>query len=244
MKSSHFWRVVPAILSMVAVTEPSIAGPIQAISYPLPPLVEERDGRAIGPAIEVLRELAKAAGVDQRVEVAPLPRVLQEIADGDRIAVAMTRTAERESKYTWICTLYPDFFAFATIQPNPKLDTVERAISAGTIGTLGGGSQVSMLQNFGVKDIASVSNQQLNAAKLEAGRIQSWFSPATVMKHVWRQEGRDPAKLQIGNSIAELTFWALASKNIPPEVIEKMQKRCAEMKQNGEYDKIFSELNR
>ena len=212
------------------------------INPPLLPYVRDDGGRAAGPAVELAAELAKAAGLEPTVALEPMARALGDLELGNRIVVAITRTAEREAKFTWIAEVFPDSLNFFTVKPNPPIDTIESAMAAGAIGVLLGGAPQTYLAKHGVTSFDIAPSEILNAKKLDAGRMASWFGGGAVGKHAWRSAGLDPAQLQIGKPLIQLSLWIAASKDVPAEIVQKMQKRYAEMKLSGEYDRIVAPL--
>lgn len=245
MRMRVFARIVMALATVCPALSsgPAAADPITFMAYAAPPYsADDGSGKLVGPAVDLCVELAKAAGIDAKVELQPFARLITTLNEGNGIAVLLGRTEERELKYTWIAQVYLDGLAFSTIKPNLPVDSLDMAKTLESVAVLSQAAPAAILQMNGLTNLYASNKDGLSAKMLEAGRVKAWFGPAGVMRWAWRSENLDPAVLQIGKTIAPASLWIAASKNIPDDTIQKMKARYEVMKADGSYDRIISVL--
>lgn len=230
------------VCALISMPKAVSAEPIRFINIVIPPFVEEANGKAAGPAVELAAELARSAGISYEVALLPQARLAEELQKPGRVAIAMVRTPQREPNFLWIGEVHADALAFATVKPNPAIDSMDAAKGAGLVGALMNSVPADILQKNGFSSLELVTSEAFNAKKLDAGRIKGWFASEAAMRTIWRSQALDSSKLQVGKPVIPLPFWIFATKDVPAEVVEKMRTRYQEMKANGEYDRIFSAL--
>lgn len=231
-----------ATLWPVVSAGPAAAGAIKLLANSIPPLSADEGGKAVGPAVELGREMAKAAGIDAQVEIQPNTRVITALDEGDTIVMALVRSAEREARYIWVAEVYLDGLAFATKVPNPPIDSLDAARTLDSVLVVNQGGAEVFLKKSGFTNLSSSNRIGLNAKMLDAGRAPAWFNSVTILKSTWRTENLDPDTLQIGKMIVPVPFWVAASRNIPDDTIRKMRERYEAMKADGTYDRLLSVL--
>jgi len=208
------------------------------IAFEVDPYVWVRDGKPAGASVEIAAELAKAAGLDPTVTILPSIRALKELDAGNRILIDLGRTAERDPKYIWIGEILSAATSFVTTSPRPFIDTLDSARAADSITVLSGTAASEFLKNNGFTNFEAVPYDILNARKLLGSRVTTWFTSTVVAKRYWGAVGGDPDKLRIGSPVFRFPLFIAASKDVPVEIIGKMQDRLAQMKASGEFDAI------
>jgi ABC-type amino acid transport substrate-binding protein len=221
---------------------PAVADPIRIIAFPLEPFVKDDGGKAVGPGIDLVAELAKAAGLSTNVEIRPLPRALLEAENGDRIIAMVSRTSEREPKLVWIAESFLDGVAVATLTTGPRIDTVAAIKTLPSLVVRERSQCAEMLKREGTQNIRFAPRPDSGASMLAAGHVAGWCAPRSSIRAIWRNENLDESKLQVGPSLVPMPLWIAGSKNLPAEVIRKMTERYNAMKADGSYDKIFAEF--
>lgn len=96
-------RRLLAVLSLWLAGAAAQAADLRGYTEPLPPLNYEEAGEVRGFGADLLRALARRAGLSLDMQVLPWPRAVS-MAGGDRQSVlfTLTRTPEREDQYRWI----------------------------------------------------------------------------------------------------------------------------------------------
>jgi polar amino acid transport system substrate-binding protein len=236
-------RVLLSLLAptLALVAFPAHADPVSLIAFAIPPLIDDRDGKAVGPGAELAGELAMAAGINPVVTVLPVGRAYLEAERGGRILVMTTRTPERESKFTWVVESFEDELCFATVSPHSRIDTLEEARSLTSIGVRTYAFAEAFLRENGFdRNLAPTALANSSAQQLVRGRIDAWLTSRAMIIDIWRTEKLDETKLQIGAPVAPMPYWIAASKDVAPDIILKMQNRFQEMKTEETYDKLFA----
>jgi len=218
----------------------SLAGDIALFSYPLPPFTVESGGQFSGPAPRVVAELRKAAGLSEAPVAVPVARLLADVEAGDGMGFPMARNAQREPKFQWVVKLYDDAFAFATLAPNPAVNSLDEGKKLGSVTVNNAGGPKNLLTaTGGFTNMESANSELQNAAKLFAGNTDAWFSVSSGFRSIAAAQGLDPSKVVIGKPVFAIEGWLIASHNVPADVISKMRARYDAMKANGEYDAIM-----
>jgi polar amino acid transport system substrate-binding protein len=216
--------------------------PIQIIGAARPPYVIERDGQGSGPAVEILRQIAPAAGIDPAVRILPFQRAIMALDQGGTIYPALLRTPQRETRYIWIGEVFSDRAVFMTRRGSPVVNGLEVARRLGQINVMRGSELHGMLQSFGLTDIESSNSEADIARLLRAGRIDGWFTPRAVGRATWKMLAFDPADLQDGETFALLPFWIAASANLPAETVTRLRAAYRSLRNDGRYRRIIAPL--
>lgn len=213
------------------------------IAFPIPPLIDEVDGKPVGPGAVLAADLAQAAGIDPVIVFMPLARALRRLETGGSVLALVSRTPERESKFTWVAPIYEDGQAFATLRPGPRIDSLDDARALRSIGVRNESVSDRFLQDHGFGEAIERSPEAAaSARKLATGRIDAWFVASSMIRDVWTKAGLDPSKLQIGKPLAPSHYWLAASKDVAPDIVERMRTRFAALKADGSYQRIFGTL--
>jgi polar amino acid transport system substrate-binding protein len=231
------------LATLLAASPPVRAEPPTLLGFPNPPLIDEVDGKVVGPAAVLASELAKFVGLSPSIEIQPLPRALATLEAGNRIIPLLTRTKGREHRYTWIAEIFIDELAFHTVAPNPRITDVKAAQAFKSIGVREGSSSHAFLlsHDFGAAIVADPVAEYA-ARKLALGRVDAWFTSKTMGHEVWVRENLPLSRLQVGETVGHSVYWIAATKDVSPDLVRKMAERFHEMKADGTYDRIFSVL--
>lgn len=234
--TASLWLAVCFWLPAAAQAQPQIIGTAR------PPYISDANGRGIGPAADLVRLLAEAAGMDPTVRILPFQRAVLALDQGGVLYPALLRTPQREAKYLWIGEVFTDRAVFMTRRGSPVVNSLEAARQLGRINVMRGSELQTMLQSFGVTDIEASNNENDIARLLRAGRIDGWFAPRAVARATWVGLDFDPAELQAGEVFATLPFWIAASADLPGETVAKLRSAYRALRSDGRYDRIIAPL--
>ncbi|WDP89955.1 MAG: amino acid ABC transporter substrate-binding protein [Desulfobacter sp.] len=206
-----------------------------------PPFNYTENGKLTGLSSEVMAELIKRLGHPDEIKVLPWSRAYNFIQHKDgMILFSMTRTEARENLFKWVGPVAPNKWVFfAKKGSGLQINSLEDAKKVKKIGTYKDDAAESFLKAEGFSNIESVVNDEANAKKLAAGRIDLWI--------VGQLQGVFKAKKAIGDAAAlenvfdvkETQLYIAFSKNTPDEVIAKWQAELDKMKADGTYDAIM-----
>lgn len=213
------------------------------IAFPIPPLIDEVDGKPSGPGAVLAADLARAAGIDPVIVFMPLARALRRLETGGCVLALVSRTPERESRFTWVAPVYEDGQSFATLRSNGRIDSLEEARALRSIGVRNESVSDRFLQDHGFGNAIERSPEAAaSARKLATGRIDAWFVATSMIRDVWSKAGLDPSKLQVGKPLAPSYYWLAASKDVSQDIVDRIHDRFVAMKTNGAYQRIFGTL--
>lgn len=232
----------PAALAQPA---PSAAVPppqLQIIAAARPPYMNESNGHAVGPAIELLQVLARAIGAEQTVRILPFQRALLALEQGNTLYPALLRTPQREKRFIWIGEVYADRAVFFTRRPTVSVTSLATARELPRVSVMRGSELQGMLQSFGLENFETANNENDNARLLQAGRIEGWFALRAVGHTTWAQLKFNPADLQASEAFATLPFWIAGSTNLPEQTVATLRATYRAMRADGRYRRIIAPL--
>jgi polar amino acid transport system substrate-binding protein len=216
---------------------------LQLIAAIRPPYVVEQDGAVHGPAIDLLRALAREARIiDQTVRVMPFQRALLALEQGNTLYPALLRTPQREARFHWIGEVYVDRAVFFTRRDTKPVGNLAAARALPSISVMRGSELQGMLQSFGLENFETATSEIDNARLLQAGRIEGWFALRAIGRATWLELKFNPGDLQAGEPFATLPFWITGSADLPPETVARLRAAYRAMQADGRYRRIIAPL--
>lgn len=142
------------------------------------PLQFEENGRIVGVATEIVRELFARTDWQPEIKMMPWARAYQNALARPNVAIySIARTPEREEHFEWIGPIVPIQFGIYRLRSRNDISVTSLAdLRRYTIGVVQGDVRHLYLQKQGMQDfpegnLNTVSSQELNYRKLFAGRI-------------------------------------------------------------------------
>ena len=190
-----------------------------------------------GIAVDILRETFKRAGIPYSMTLRfPWQRIYQLALENPGYGVFVTaRVPEREQLFKWVGPLGPDdWVLLARGDSSITLTSLEQARQY-RVGAYKGDAIALSLEKQGLAPVIVLRDQD-NAKKLQAGQIDLWATGAPAGQFLARQVGISGFKTVLRFNQAEL-FLAL-NKDVPDEVVSKLQKALDELRAEGVVEKI------
>lgn len=216
--------------------------PIQIVSPERLPYVVDAGGMGRGPAVDLVRRIAEAAGIDPAVRILPFQRAILALDSGNALYPALLRTPQRESRYQWIGEVFDDRAVLFTRTDTPAVADVAGARQLERISVMRGSELQSLLQSFDLQNVESNIAEADNARLLQAGRIDGWFTLRTVGRATWKQLGFDAQALHAGEPFAQMSFWIAASHDLPAATVARLRAAYDRLRKSGEYNRIIAPL--
>jgi len=235
-------RAILLSLSLFGAAEAAAQPHFQIVGPERPPYITEHNGVPGGPAVVLARRLAELAGQNPGVQILPFQRAVTQLDIGHTLYPALLRTPQREERYAWIGKVHTDRAVFFTRRGDDKVNTIDAARRLGLIGVLRGSELHPMLQAYGCDSIHTASTEAENARLLRAGRIDAWFALNAVGRATAAEIDVVPGSFHTGESFSQLAFWAVASRNLPPEMIAALRRAYEQLQSSGEYTRIVKPL--
>ncbi|KIP96985.1 MULTISPECIES: ABC transporter substrate-binding protein [Pseudomonas] len=192
-----------------------------------------------GIAVDVVREMFKRAGVSYSLTLRfPWDRIYKLALEKPGYGVFVTaRLPEREELFKWVGPIGPDdWILLARGDSTLVVNNLQQAKQY-RIGAYKGDAIAEHLEKQGLKPITSLRDQE-NAKKLESGQIDLWATGDPAGRYLARQEGVSGLKTVLRFNSAQL-YLAL-NKDVPDEVVQKLQSELDKMRAEGYVDKILN----
>ena len=190
-----------------------------------------------GIAVDILRETFKRAGIPYSMTLRfPWERIYHLALENPGYGVFVAaRVPEREKLFKWVGPIGPDdWVLLARANSSIVLTSLEQARPY-RIGAYKGDAIALSLEKQGFAPVIVLRDQD-NARKLLAGQIDLWATGDPAGQFLARQVGISGFKTVLRFNQAEL-YLAL-NKEVPDEVVNKLQKALDELRAEGVVDKI------
>ncbi|WP_434574307.1 substrate-binding periplasmic protein [Pseudomonas sp. Z3-8] len=198
-----------------------------------------QDENIHGIAVDIVREIFKRADISYSLTLRfPWERIYKLALEKPGYGVFVTaRLPEREKLFKWVGPIGPDdWIMLAKADSKIALDSLEQARQY-RIGAYKGDAIAETLAKQGLKPIVVLRDQD-NARKLVNGQIDLWATGDPAGRYLARQEGVSDLKTVLRFNSAEL-YLAL-NKDVPDEVVARLQKALDELRKEGEVDAIMA----
>ena len=192
-----------------------------------------------GIAVDIVREMFKRAGIDYSMTLRfPWERIYKLALEKPGYGVFVTaRLPEREALFKWVGPIGPDdWVLLGRGDSNISLTSLEQAKQY-KVGAYKGDAIAEHLVEQGLQPLTVLRDQQ-NAKKLMTGQIDLWATGDPAGRYLAKQEGVSGLKTILRFDSAEL-YLAL-NKDVPDEVVQKLQVELERMRSEGLVDDILS----
>lgn len=227
----HRARAAALLLAAVAAW-PAGAATLQIATENTPPGSMEQDGRVVGYATDIVREIMRRTHTDYTLRIFPWKRAYALALDNDNACVFSTaRTAEREALFKWVGPIEDnEWVLFARADRKLRLASLDDARGM-RIGTSAGDARETYLMARGLQ-VESTSNGADNPGKLVRNRIDLW---ASGLK--WGTAAIERAGLG-GQIVPVLTFnrvkiYLACNPKVPNQLVDAMNGAARAMEKDG-----------
>ncbi len=200
-----------------------------------------KDGTKVkGIACDLAAEMAKRAGNPNSIDVMPAARAVQELADmTNGFFLPQVKGAPSAKPLQYVVKLASDAFVIVTSSKGTADASTPEAAKALSLGVLRGSPSEAIAKGMGMTKVDAANSQDINAKKLDAGRIDGWISTWNGARGAAKDAGIDPATLKRGAVLREIEFWVAASADVPAAEIEKWRTAFEAMRKDGTVEKIY-----
>jgi polar amino acid transport system substrate-binding protein len=221
------------------------AGELTILTENLPPLNYVKEGKLIGPSVDIVQEIQRRLGSNEIIEVYPWSRAYQLALEKENVVLfSTTYTKDRHDKFRWVGPLAKKRdILIAKKGSGIKITKLEDAKKVGRIGTLRDDTRERLLESHGFANLESVSNEQKNAQKLSLGRIELWAYKIPGMKTVCKLANVDPQAFEEVYSLREIEVMIAFSKKTSPAIVDEWKAAFDTMIADGALMKIKKRWN-
>lgn len=194
------------------------------------------DGKTIaGSATEAIHELFKRTKIPYTIEMYPWVRAIEMArANKDTCVFSTTRTEEREKSFQWVGPVAPNnWVLYAKADSKITLANLEEAKKY----KLGGyrGDAVTLYLEGLQFTIDEAINDEQNAKKLEAGRIELWATGSQIGRYVAAKVKVDIKPIL---SFKKTELYLACNPSVAAETIAVLNAALQAMAKDGTTDKI------
>lgn len=205
-----------------------------------PPFCYQVDGREVGIATELVRELLTRCEMAHRIRIETWKRAYHQTKTVPGHALySVTRRPGRERDFQWVGPLFADDTIVYTVDaaqpPYPNLDALRQARS---IGVLAGGSTESMLKELQFENIEAHRDSLTIYRKLVLGRLHLGIGSAWELRFRATLDNLDISPLRDVFVLNRNEMYLAFHRDTPAALIQRLQKNLDIMKQDGTYQQL------
>ena len=240
-----------AVISAVAAgagAGAEIPARIEIVTEDVPPFNYVENGQVTGVSTEVVEAVLKEIGIEGHFTVLPWARAMSVAQAKPNILIySINPTPVRLPLFKWVGVIASGNTVLYCLRSRPvSVDSLE-SVKNYRMGTilhdfrmeyfLANGWQVG-------RNLETASTQEMNYAKLKAGRIDLWPMDSSVMAYLVRKAGDDPDTMlkplmtmdaQLGAGTFEAAFGLYSDD----ELVTRFREGLQRIKDKGIYDAIL-----
>ncbi len=216
------------------------AEPTRVIYFNQPLLIENIDGKAVGPVADLARALfADLPDIGEPAYLS-VKRVEKTLVSEKAIGLALARSPRRNALgLTWMFELYAEDFRFAALAGHAGVKGLEDARKLPRIGANLSSAPADFLIDHGFTNLENAPFRA-QAEKLHAGRVDAWFDRPGIILEMWKSKGFAPDELQWSPAFSAPSVWLVASAAVDPALIKILKERYARLKREGKLSSVLA----
>jgi polar amino acid transport system substrate-binding protein len=226
--------------------QPALSAELTILTENLPPLNYVEDGVLIGPSVDIVREIQRRVGSNDEIKVYPWARAYKMALEEENVVLfSMTYTKVRYDKFKWIGPVATKRdILVAKKGSGIRINSLKDAKKVNRIGTLRDDTRERLLKSLGFTNLEPVSDEQMNAQKLNLGRIDLWTYKKPGLRTVCDLAGVDYNELEEVYNLREIGVSIAFSKKTSDAIVEKWRNAFNEMAADGTLMKIRKRWNK
>lgn len=242
-------KLVIAFGVTILLASPACSEPLQIVTLQYPPYQYEENGQLKGFVTAIVREVFARMEHPITITVYPFARSLEMVKYGEADAIfTAAKNPEREAFADFPREVLVDqqmsFFVHAnsSIVFNGDLRKFGRYRIGVIIGYRYGAVFDEAVSTGILPNIQKVTNQEGNAKKLAAGRIDVWMCNREQAFSVIRRLGLSETIKELTPAVQVIpTYLAFSKKRNLGDLGERFSRELRKMKEDGTYDRIIAD---
>ncbi len=227
------------------VASPSPVAYGQILAGEIAPYCYLKDGKPAGLMAKVVQEMAVRMKYPDGISFVPWARAQQMVRDQSdarlRFIIPLTRTPEREAQYTWVSEIMTDDLVFVSEKSRKILIRKPGDAKNLRVGVLMGSPGEATIRQMGFTKIDASVTEEINARKMNSGRIDVWLVARTVAPFSWKREGLPHRELSYGAVLRTNHLYLGASKSAPPTVVAAWRMVFEALVADGTYARLAAQ---
>jgi polar amino acid transport system substrate-binding protein len=193
-----------------------------------------------GLACEIMAEMARRVGHSGKIQLYPLARALMVTSTSPDVLVApVARIAVREKQYQWQVPLLEEEFVVVARKDSAVDISSAEAVRQLALGVVRDGAGERLARERGFGRVSLVAHDDLNARKLQAGRVDAWLSSWNGILSAQRNVGLGAAQLRRGVVLSRTQIYMASAPGLDPALLAGWRAALEAMKRDGSYDQLL-----
>lgn len=232
------------IASSMGVSAQSIDD-IKFMTEQYPPFNFEKDGKPSGYAVDclvIMLERLNSGLTREDIVLFPWARGYHIIRNSPNTCLfTMTRTAQRENLFKWVGPLCASKIVLTAPKEKRIVIRGVEDLKKYTIGVVRDDVGEQALIEAGVPEsvIEAVGSPDLNAKKLNRGRIDMWAYGDIVAKWILKKNGFNPDRYESVFTLKTGSMYYAFNKNTHSKLIADLQRVFDEIKSEGRVEELI-----
>ncbi|WP_213878711.1 transporter substrate-binding domain-containing protein [Pseudomonas sp. dw_358] len=202
-----------------------------------------QDGR-YGIVGDATFKAAAMAGYDLHLVSLPWARAQRTVAAGeDQLIIPLSRTPDREDRYTWVAPIMTMDRAFFSL--DKRVDSFEEArrtyhrIAVG----MGSAQEIKLREEgFSNEQIYPLKIGENPAQMLLLGRVDAWFNGVPESRHIWGEVSR--RTLLMSPALMTADLYLACSRRCAEPMVSRLRAALEALRANGTLEQIVEDYSR
>lgn len=230
----HFKHLL-FVLTLCAAVCAAAAGPVKLYLPDAPPLTFHDYEGGNGMVGDVVLAAAARSGRLTEIIAEPWLRAQATVSKGkDLLIIPLSRTPQREARYTWIAPIMLLERAFFSLD-EPVASFAEARRRYQRIGVGLGTAQVETLrrEGFAEQQIVQIRLGENPARLLELRRIDAWFTGIDEALYIWHKSAARRHELRMSPPLASTDLYLACSLDCDRQLVTQLRDAIAQLDHNG-----------
>lgn len=224
---------------------PLLGQPLTIFTEVMPPSqIQDPNGEAAGPAVELVREIQKRVGNTDPIQVVPWARGYALIQQHpNTVLFSMARTAERNALFQWVGPVSQTTYSFyVRSESKTRIRKLEDAKRLGLIGVYRNDARDQLLTDAGFTNLARTNDSETIVKLLMDGRVDALVSSNMQIRGLTESAGYKLENIREAFPFMTLQTWIAFSKGTPRSIVDAWTKAFNTMKRDGTRDRILQKI--
>lgn len=207
-----------------------------------PPVTMTANAAGYGIVGDIALAAVALAGYKPQIQDLPWPRSQLLVSSGkNQLIIPLSRTTEREDKFTWIAPIMPMERAFFTLDtPVSSFSEAKKRYRAIAVGA--GTAQLEILKQQGFSEsqihILKLGDSPLRMLQLR--RIDAWFTGVPEGQYEWpeREMNSIAAKLKMSPVLHSVDLYLACSIDCEASLVTRLRSAVNSLRADGTIKKV------
>ncbi|MFG0585728.1 substrate-binding periplasmic protein [Pseudomonas sp. zjy_9] len=230
----HFKHLL-FVLTLSAAVCAAAAGPVKLYLPDAPPLTFHDYEGGNGMVGDVVLAAAARSGRLTEIIAEPWLRAQATVSKGkDLLIIPLSRTPQREARYTWIAPIMLLERAFFSLD-EPVASFAEARRRYRRIGVGLGTAQVETLrrEGFAEQQIVQIRLGENPARLLELRRIDAWFTGIDEALYIWHKSAARRHELRMSPPLVSTDLYLACSLDCDRQLVTQLRDAIAQLDHDG-----------